>query len=160
MKKPLIVAFLLAGFAFMACNKDDDNGTPVTAVDLIASGPWSIDTIAFDADKNGTIDSPIPGGIFLPCDVDNTLTFNKDGATGVLDEGPTKCSPTDPQTADFGWSLKNGDSVINFTGNLPAELQGDINILTLTNTQFIMSKRIVLTLPFPLDQNLIIALKK
>ena len=161
MKTPIIVAFVLTGLIFMACNKDDDNNStpPVTAFDLLTSGTWSIDTIAFDADKNGTIDTPIPGG-FQACDLDNTLTFNKDSATGVFDEGALKCSAADPQTIDFGWQLKNGDSVINFTGNLPGELKGDVNILALTNTQFVMSKNVVYTFPVQIDQNLIIALKR
>ena len=159
MKKPIIVALLLAVFAIASCDKDDDNDTPVTAVDLITSGTWSIDTIGFDADKNGTIDSPVPGG-FDACELDNTLTFNKDSATGVFDEGALKCDPADPQSIDFGYQLKNNDSVINFTGNLPGELKGDVNILTLTNTQFVMSKRIVVTFPVAFDQNIIISLKK
>lgn len=159
MKKPIIVALFLAGFAIASCDKDDDNGTPVTAVDLIASGTWNIDTIGFDADKNGSIDSPVPGG-FDACELDNTLTFNKDSVTGVFDEGALKCNASDPQTRDFQWQLKNGDSVINFTGDLPGELKGDVNILTLTNTQFIMSKRIVLTFPVQFDQNIIISLQK
>jgi hypothetical protein len=159
MKKALFAALLFTGFAVASCDKDDDNDDPVTAVDLIASGTWQIDTIAFDSDKNGSIDTPIPGG-FQACELDNTLTFNQDTATGVFDEGALKCDPADPQTIDFGWTLKNGDSIINFTGNLPGELKGDVNILTLTNTQFIMSKRIVLTFPVQFDQNIIIALKK
>jgi hypothetical protein len=159
MKKPIIVALLLAGFAIASCDKDDDNDTPVTAVDLITSGTWSIDTIGFDSDKNGSIDTPVPGG-FDACDLDNTLTFNKDSTTGVFDEGALKCDPSDPQSIDFGYQLKNSDSVINFTGNLPGELKGDVNILTLTNTQLIMSKRVVLTFPVAFDQNIIIALKK
>ena len=160
MKKPLIVVLILAGFAFFACKKDDDNEpTPVTSIDLLTSGVWNIDTIGFDADKNGTIDEAIPGG-FQECELDNTLLFNKDSVTGVFDEGAMKCDSLDPQTIDFGYQLKNGDSVINFTGNLPGELKGDVNIQSLTNTQFIMSKRIVITFPIQIDKNLIIALKK
>lgn len=160
MKKPIIVAFLVAGLAIIiSCNKGDDDDNPVTAVDLITNGTWNIDTIGFDSDKNGTIDSPIPGG-FEECELDNTLTFNKDSATGVFDEGALKCDSSDPQTTDFGWQLKNADSVINFTGNLPGELKGDVNILTISNTQFTMSKRVVLTFPVQFDQNLIISLKR
>jgi hypothetical protein len=159
MKKPLIVALVLAGFAFFACNKDDDNDNPpVTTVDLLASGTWKIDTIGFDADKNGTIDEGVPGGL-QACQLDNTLTFNKDSVSGVFDEGAAKCDTADPQTIDFGYQLK-GDSVINFTGNLPGELKGDVNILTLSNTQLIMSKRIVVTFPVQFDKNLIISLTK
>lgn len=159
MKKALIAALLFTVIAAVSCKKDDDTDNAVTAVDLIASGTWKIDTIGFDADKNGTIDSPVPGG-FDACELDNTLTFNKDTATGVFDEGAAKCDPADPQTIDFQWQLKNGDSVINFAGNLPGELQGDVNILTLTNTQLIMSKRVVLTFPVQFDQNIIISLQK
>ena len=159
MKKALIAAIMVSTIAIASCKKDNDNDKPVTAVDLIASGTWNIDTIGFDSDKNGSIDTPVPGG-FQACELDNTLLFNKDTATGVFDEGALKCDPADPQTRDFQWQLKNGDSVINFTGNLPGELQGDVNILTLTNTQLIMSKRIVLTFPVQFDQNIIIALKK
>lgn len=158
MKKALIAAILFTGFAIASCDKDDDNDTPVTAADLIASGTWKIDTIAFDSNKDGTIDSPVPGG-FEACELDNTLTF-ADSASGVFDEGALKCDAADPQTRDFVWQLKNGDSVVNITGNLPGELQGDVNIITLTNTQFIMSKRVVLTFPVQFDQNLIISLKK
>ena len=158
MKKLIIVALFIAG-AFIACKKDDDKVTPVTAVDLLASGTWNIDTIGFDADKNGSIDEAVPGG-FEECELDNTLTFNKDSVSGVYDEGALKCDSADPQTIDFGYELKNGDSVINFTGNLPGELKGDVNILTLTTTQFIMSKRIVVTFPVQFDKNLIISLKK
>ena len=159
MKKPIIVALLFTGFALFACKKDNDKVTPLTTVDLLASGTWSIDTIGFDGDKNGTIDEAVPGG-FQACELDNTLTFNKDSATGVYDEGALKCDSADPQTIDFGYELKNGDSVINFTGNLPGELKGDVNILTLTNNQLIMSKRIVVTFPVQFDKNLIISLKK
>ena len=158
MKKPVIVALILAGFTFFACKKDDDKVTPVTTVDLLASGAWKFDTIGFDADNNGSIDEAVPPGIVEACDLDNTLTFNKDGATGIADEGATKCNAADPQTINFGYQLKNGDSVINFTGNLPDELKGDVNIVTLSNTQFILSKRIVIAPIF--DENLIISLKK
>jgi hypothetical protein len=158
MKKPVIVALALTCATFFACKKDDDKVTPVTAVDLLASGAWRIDTIGFDGDKNGSIDEAVPSGFVEACDLDNTLTFNKDGATGVADEGAAKCDPADPQTIDFGYQLKNGDSVINFTGNLPDELKGDVNIITLSNTQFILSKRVVIAPIF--DENLIIAFKK
>lgn len=158
MKKTIIVALLMAGFAFVACNKDDNDNPQVTTIDLLASGTWKIDTIGFDGNKDGVIDEAIPAGVFEECDLDNTLTFNKDSVSGIFDEGALKCDPADPQTIDFTYQLK-GDTVINFSGNLPDELKGDVTIQTLTNTQFIMSKRIVLSFP-PIDKNLIIALTK
>jgi hypothetical protein len=158
MKKLIVVAFILAGLTFVACNKDDDNNdTGATTIDLLASGTWKIDTIGFDGNKDGIIDEEVPGGLG-ECQLDNTITFNKDSATGVFDEGALKCDSADPQTVNFGYQLK-GDTVINFTGDLPAELQGDVNIQSLTNTEFIMSKRIVIV-QLQIDKNLIISLKK
>ncbi len=160
MKKVLIAALMLSGLAIVSCDKDKDDDAPLTAVDLITDGTWTIDTIGFDSDKNNTIDSPVPGGL-KACELDNTLSFSKaDSASGVFDEGALKCDSDDPQSMNFGWELKNNDSTINFSGNLPGELQGDVNIITLTNTQLILSKRVVLTFPVQFDQNLIISLKK
>lgn len=159
MKKFLVAALFLSGFAIVSCDKDDDNDDPVTAVDLITTGTWIIDTIGFDSDKNGSIDSPVPGGLDA-CELDNTLTFNKDSATGVFDEGALKCQPGDPQSSNFEWQLKNSDSVMTITGDIPGELKGDVNIVTLTNTQLIMSKRVVLSFPVEFDQNLVISLRK
>ena len=159
MKKAIIVALMFAGFATVSCDKDDDNDSdPVTALDLVTSATWKIDTIGFDSDKDGNIDSPIPGG-FQACELDNVITFYRD-STGIFDEGATRCDSADPQTIDFQWMFKNNDSVINFQGNLPGELKGDVNILTLTNTNFVMSKRVNITFPVPFDQNIIIALQK
>ena len=126
--------------------------------DIAKVCPEKIDTIGFDANKDGTIDEAVPGG-FQECELDNTLTFNKDSVSGVFDEGALKCDAADPQTIDFGYQLK-GDSVINFSGNLPGELKGDVNILTISNTQLVMSKRIVVTFPVQFDKNLIISLFK
>lgn len=159
MTKVLIVALMLTGLAIVSCKKDDNNSAPVTATDLIATGTWQIDTIGFDSDNNGTIDFPFPGG-FQACELDNTLTFQDTTHTGLYDEGALKCDVSDPQTVPFQWELKNNDSTINFSGDLPAEIQGDFSILSLTNTQFIVSKRVVLTFPVQFDKNLIVSLKK
>jgi hypothetical protein len=163
MKKALLVALVFAGLAAVSCNKDDDddNNNPPpaeTAVDVITAGAWSIDTIGFDTDMNGVIDTEVPGG-FEACEMDNTLTFNKD-STGVFDEAAAKCDAADPQTIPFQWYFTSNDSIINFQGDLPGELTGDVNVLTLTSSSLVMSKRITITFPAPFDQNLIIALKK
>jgi hypothetical protein len=158
MKKAIIVAMVFIGFATVACKKDKTENKTVTKADLVASTTWSIDTIGFDMDKNGTIDSEVPGG-FKPCEMDNTIKFNKD-STGIFSEGALKCDSADPQEIPFTWLLKQNDSVINIQGNLPGEMKGDINILTLSNTNFVLSKPITVTFPVPFNANLIIALKK
>jgi hypothetical protein len=152
MKKAILVAMGFVGLATVACKKDDNN-KPVTSVDLITSTTWKIDTIGFDNDKNGEIDQAVATG-FKPCELDNTITFAKD-STGVFDEGALKCDPADAQTIPLTWQFKENDKVINIQGDLPGEMKGDINILALTNTSFVLSKNVTL-----FDSNLIIKLEK
>lgn len=156
MKKAILVATLFVGIAAVSCKKDDDD--PVTTAELMTSATWKIDTIGFDMDKNGEIDSPIPGGL-EECELDNTLTFSAD-STGVFDEGATKCDSADPQNTSFAWTLSENDKVLTITGDIPGELEGDVDILTLTNAEFVLSKEISSTFPVPFNGNLIVRLQK
>lgn len=159
MNKLLFVTLGFAVIAVAACKKDSDNREePVPAVELITSTTWKIDTIGFDLNKNGEIDTEIPGG-FEPCDLDNTITFATD-STGIYSEGALKCTESAPSTIPFTWHLKNDDKVIYIEGDLPGDLNGDVNILALSADAFVLSKPVNLTVPFPIDGNLIIALKK
>lgn len=155
MKNAILVAALFVVIAAVSCKKDDE--TPVTSIDLLTSATWKIDTIAFDLDKNGVIDNPVTGGL-RGCELDNTLTFMKD-STGVFDEGTVKCDDGDPQTIDFTWQMK-GDTALVISGNLPGELNGDVKILTLNNSDLIMAKNLVSSFPIAYDLNLIVAMKK
>lgn len=157
MKKAILVAMVFIGIVIVGCKKNEDN-IPVTPVDIITASTWKIDTIGFDMDKNGVIDQPLPGGLGA-CELDNTITFSDD-STGVFDEGAAKCDPGDAQSIPFTWELTQNDKVIAIDGNLPGELKGSINILTLDNSNFVLSKNIVSTFPVPFDANLIIALTK
>lgn len=159
MKKAILVASVFMALATVGCDKNDDDDAPVTAAQIITSASWNIDTIAFDMNKDGTIDAPVTGGGLGPCELDNTLTFNSD-STGVFDEGASKCDTADPQSINFTWQLKGNDSILNINGNLPGELKGDIRILTLSNNSFILSKNLTSTFPVPYDFNLIVSLQK
>jgi hypothetical protein len=158
MKKAILVAIVLIGVGIVACKKDNNGPKTNPKIDLITSATWKIDTIGFDMDKNGSIDTEVPGG-FNACETDNTLKFSSD-STGVYDEGATKCDPADPQSIPFTWTYNDTSSVINIQGALPGELKGDIKVLTLTETSFIMSKNIVQTFPVQFDGNLIVSLVK
>lgn len=157
MKNAIVVATLFLAVAAVSCNKDDDD-KPVTARDRLTSASWKIDTIGFDMDKNGEIDSAVPGG-FDSCDLDNTITFSSD-STGVFDEGAMKCDPADPQTTAFTWQLSQDEKVLTIVGDIPGELEGDVNILTLEDANLVLSKNVVSDFPVPFDANLIVSLKK
>jgi hypothetical protein len=122
------------------CNKNDGNKTP-TKASLITASTWKYSSAGIDVDGNGTSDLPLPADSVKACDTNNTLTFKSDG-TGIVDEGPTKCNPANPQTIPFSWSLKNNDADLNFSTAIFAGISGDAKILELTSTKLTLSKQI------------------
>ena len=162
--KKLIVPAGVCAFVFIAACSKSSNSDPTppidpvvtpTAVDLMVGHIWKIDTIGFDSDKNGSIDTPVPGG-FQPCDLDNTLTFVRD-STGVFDEGTLKCVDSTAQSVPFTWYLSHSDSLVNITGAIPGVLHGDINVLKLSDSSLILSKPLA---SGNTTTNLIVSLKK
>lgn len=145
MKSKIWALILPVGLAFLpACQKSADggSGTPAkTKTQLLAKSAWRFDHAGLDLDNNGTIDSPVPAGILENCDTDGTLTFNANG-TGVGDEGPTKCDAADPQTANFNWSLKNNETVINISNVLFGGLTGDFKLLGVSETELSLEKAV------------------
>jgi len=132
----------LALFGNYSCQKSSSGGgTKKTTAELIATSSWTFDHAGLDLDNNGTIDSPLPAGVLQSCDTDGSITFKADG-TGVGDEGPTKCNASNPQTVNFTWSLKNNDSIINFSGVLFGGLTGDVKLISVTDSQFTLEKAV------------------
>ena len=132
----------LALFGNYSCQKSSSGGgTKKTTAELIATSSWKFDHAGLDLDNNGTIDSPLPAGVLQSCDTDGSITFKADG-TGVVDEGPTKCNASNPQTVNFTWSLKNNDSIINFSGVLFGGLTGDVKLISVTDSQFTLEKAV------------------
>jgi hypothetical protein len=123
------------------CQKDTDGGgtTKKTKTELISQSSWKFDRAGLDLDNNGTIDSPLPAGVLQSCDTDGTLTFKSDG-TGTGDEGLTKCDAANPQTTNFNWSLKNNETVINFSNVLFGGLTGDVKLIGVTDTELTLEK--------------------
>ncbi len=133
------ILLLSVCLASIACKKSNNSGKSKT--DLITQATWKFDQAGIDADGNGTIDSPIPPGILQNCDTDNTITFMSNGS-GTADEGPTKCNPANPQTSSFTWSLKNNETIINFSNSLFGSLSGDVKLIAATETQLTLEKAV------------------
>jgi hypothetical protein len=124
------------------CQKNADGGSSQqTKTELITKSAWKYDHAGLDLDNDGTIDSPVPGGIIQPCDVDGTLTFNANG-TGVGDEGATKCNAANPQTSNFNWSLKNNETIIAFSNVVFGGLTGDVKLISVTESQLTLEKEV------------------
>jgi hypothetical protein len=149
------LSLLLIGIVVFSCKKSSDKGPSKT--ELITSATWKYDTIAIDADKNGTPDTQVPPGYLEQCELDNTLTLKAD-STGVLDEGPTKCSSTDPQTTPIHWSFKENETVLSSPDPIFGGFSGDAKINTLTSTKLEVVKEVTIT-GFPISVNVVLDLK-
>ena len=137
-----LVGILMIGSLYLqsSCSKDDEPAGP-SKTELIVSSAWKYNTSGVDVNNDGFIDAPAPQGYIMDCDKDNTLTFKNDG-TGTLDEGGTKCDPTNPQTSPYAWSFRNGETYINFPVALMTGFNGDVKILKLTSTELNLSKEV------------------
>lgn len=141
-----------------SCQKEDSGGdTPKTKTDLMVSSAWKYNDAKIDSDNNGTGDVALPAGVVESCQTDNTIVFDKNGS-GTVNEGPTKCNATDPQTIPFTWNFGSGESVINFSSAVFAGVGGDFKIVSLTETELILSKQISMP-PIPLPLTVVVSFK-
>lgn len=135
MKKLLVI--LSAATFLAACKKDDDSQS---RTDLLTSGKWTVT-------QNMTVASGTINGITIidttdnyadtkACERDNTVMFEKLG-TITIDEGPTKCKESDPQTKSGGnWALVNNDQKLRWN---PDNFTADFTINELTSNRMRLS---------------------
>ena len=128
----LVFAILLfSGLMLGACKKSSTHVK--TNTDFITQASWTFD----NAKVNGADVS-----LFIqPCQKDNVLTFSSNG-TGTLDEGPTKCNSSDPQTDPFNWNFASNETVLHVSTVLFTGGSSDFTIVTLNDTQLVLSQDI------------------
>jgi hypothetical protein len=119
---------------FAACSKSDDSSTPKTKTQLITQASWKF--------SNAKVNGADVSSLIQTCQKDNILTFSSTGGSGTLDEGPVKCSGSDPQTTPFTWSFTNNEGTLHvsqvfFTGG-----SSDFTIVSLTETELVVSQDI------------------
>lgn len=158
--KVLSLFTILSSLLFLgSCQKEgsSNNTTPKTKTELVSSSTWKYNDAKIDSDNNGTGDLALPAGVVEACQTDNTIVFTKTG-TGTIDEGPTKCDPLDPQTIPFTWTFSSNETVINFSSAFFAGVGGDFKIISLTETELILSKTITVP-PVPIPFTVVILFK-
>ena len=108
MKHNLNYALILVLFvlAIAACKKD------VPREELLTSGSWRGESsIATVLGLSINLNDSLPA-----CAKDDLTNFQTDKNV-LIDEGPTKCDPSDPQTYSLGtWSLSENDTKLSFGG--------------------------------------------
>ena len=117
--KQLIFLYLLLLTTFSACKKEEKNNT-ASKTDLLTDGRWQMTAYTlsppFDINYDGTPDADGLAAM-EPCVRDNLFIFKKDG-TLEIDEGPTKCLSSDPQTKETTtWAFVNNETEIIIDGD-------------------------------------------
>jgi hypothetical protein len=114
---PISLFLLMTGIFFVApaCKKEEKTRTKK---ELISNGSWILTSYtvnpAIDYNGDGTDESDIYA-VMEQCVKDDRTTFEADGM-GTIDEGSTKCDPSDDQTIPITWSLTVNDTQLNVDG--------------------------------------------
>ncbi len=133
--KYLKLIALLIPVVMISCSKDDDdnsnNGgtTPLTNTDKLCGKNWKYSKIEADTNGDGTPDLDVTSQQ-PSCELDNFILFNSN-LTGVFNEGPTKCSPSDPQTSNFTWTWMANETQLKWDAQTFTVLVNDGNTLKL-----------------------------
>jgi hypothetical protein len=120
----------------IACSKSSDDSTPKTKTELLTQSSWK-----FDNAKVGGIDV---SGLLQTCQKDNVYVFAAAG-TGTLDEGAAKCDQGDPQTISFNWNFESNETILNVSTALIAGGGNKFTIVSLTETQLVVSQNITIS---------------
>lgn len=127
--------FLLAAslLALGACKKTDDASPTPSPTALLTAKPWrlSAQTTTTTTSSSGvTVSATFDDFAALPaCGRDNFYKFSAD-KTLLVDEGPTRCSTSSPQTTAFTWDF-NADQtqlLVTSTGKTNAETDDIIEL--------------------------------
>jgi hypothetical protein len=130
-----------------ACSKDDDDPAPAeTKTELLVKSTWKFEKA--EAGIIGDVSSQLE-----PCLKDNLLIFaaassSAISGTGTVDEGTTKCDPSDPQTASFTWELINSGAVLRSSVVIFPGGSKDFTIVSLTATSLVLSQQMAID-PYP-----------
>lgn len=136
----VVLLSLFLVFSMSYCSKEEDSGN--STITLITKGPWK-----FSKATAGSIDV---SGLIENCIKDNTLIFQSGTPQnpGTLNEGATRCNPSDPQMIDFVWEYDASFRKISITGvgggNVPILPGGsnEFNLVRISQTEMVLSQNV------------------
>jgi len=118
---------VLLVFVFVGCKKD----SPASKTSIIASKAWRVTSFKFSVGSVVVLDylQGMPA-----CELDNVTKFATAG-TYIIEEGATKCDPSDPNVYDTGnWKLESNETKFNLDGELLDVVEISNNIIKLRAT--------------------------
>ncbi|MBV4357075.1 hypothetical protein [Pinibacter aurantiacus] len=130
-KKAALV--ILSAAVIVGCKKDDNNNGS-SKTQLITSGNWKVASDYYDPavdwDGDGHTENEV-FNLYSACDKDDILIFKTDGSL-TLEEGASKCDPSDPQVIEStAWKFSNNESIL-LVG--PSGSEQSIQLLELSST--------------------------
>ncbi|HYG14623.1 MAG TPA: lipocalin family protein [Bacteroidia bacterium] len=105
--KLMVTALVALAVTAVSCKKDTDNNptpnkpAPATKPQMLTAKSWKM---------TSSVTNGVEWLWILPgCEKDNTVLFKTNGVA-TMDEGPTKCKATDPQTDNGTWKFLNNET--------------------------------------------------
>ena len=150
--RPLLALLLFGGSWLAGCGGSDkeDNPAPTPAPNKLLTERTAFLTQSVWI-QTGSTSTETASGVtnhynFFPlaprCMTDNTTAFHKDN-TYVLEEGQTRCEPTDPQVLGTGtWALKADGSELSFTNKQGSESRW--KIVRFTASEHTLTRTVVI----------------
>lgn len=143
---PLTILAAVTMAVLPACSKEDNFASSETKTELLVKTSWKFEKA--EASPVGDISSELEA-----CQTDNLLIFlaasaSSTSGTGTLDEGPTKCDPSDLQSSSFDWELTNNGTVLRSSVPLFSGSSTDFTIVSLTSTNLVLSQQMTID-PYP-----------
>lgn len=131
LKTPIFLGFFC--FIIAACHKSVH---VKTNTELITQSSWKFD----HATSSGVdISSQIPA-----CYKDNIVAFVSNG-TGTVDESTNVCSPSN--AGSFTWSFQSNETMLHLSTTLFSGGSGDFTLVSLTETNLVVSQTVILPPP-------------
>lgn len=127
-------------FVIAGCKKSSHTKTKT---ELITQSSWKFDHAT--ASGFGDISAQIPA-----CYKDNVVVFASNG-TGTVDESTNVCSPAAPSS--FTWSFQSNETMLHLSAALFSGGSGDFTIVSLTETNLVVSQMVILPPPNSIQVN-------
>ena len=116
-QKSILIILFVSILSFSSCKDDDDaSGNPATAEQTNTEKLCGKNFIITDFTliENGvTIMSGLDSNLFSPCEIDDIFRYETNG-TATINDGATKCDPTNPQIETSTWAFYDSETKIIF----------------------------------------------
>ena len=123
----------LLGLSVMGCSKKTEETPAPTKTELLTNKNWiiSAQTVSPGINIGGTTVTDLYAQS-AACDKDDFMRFETPNLF-KQDEGPTKCSPSDPQTLTGTWAYNADQTIITVTPQGSTPFSANVQELTATS---------------------------